>query len=89
MHSNKTINALSPLSEELKQFLHLDEGKDIAEIIHQIDEIIEKSRSSDADLSNDIIQLSFQIENLAKITSHSLNILSFVSALKPIKKPTD
>ena len=41
MHSNKTINALSPLREELKQFLHLDEGKDIAEIIHQIDEIIE------------------------------------------------
>ena len=88
MLSNKTIDALSPLREELKQFLHLDEGKDIAEVIHQIDEIIEKSRSSDADLSNDVLQLSLQIENLTKNTSHSLNILSFISALKPIKKPT-
>ena len=55
MHSNKTINALSPLREELKQFLHLDEGKDIAEIIHLIDGIIEKSSAPDADLSNDIL----------------------------------
>jgi hypothetical protein len=89
MLSNKTIIELSPLREELKQFLHLDKGNYIAEIIDRIDGIIEKSSSSDADLSNDILQLSVQIENLTKNTSHSLNILSFVSALKPIKKPTD
>ena len=89
MLSNKIITELSPLREELKQFLHLDEGNDIAEIIHLIDGIIEKSSSPDADLSNDILQLSVQIKNLTKTTSHSLNILSFVSALQPIKKPTD
>jgi len=89
MLSNETITELSPLREELKQFLHLDEGNYIAEIIHLIDGIIEKSSSSDADLSNDILQLSAQIKNLTKTTSHSLNILSFVSALQPIKKPTD
>ena len=88
MLSNKIINTLSPLREELNQFVHLDDGKDIAEIIHRIDKIIEKSSSSDADLSDDILQLSLQIEKLTKNTSHSLNILSFVSALKPIKKPT-
>ena len=89
MLSNKTITELSPLREELERFMYLDEGNDIAEIIHLIDGIIEKSSSSDADLSNDILQLSAQIKNLTKTTSHSLNILSFVSALQPIKKPTD
>ena len=89
MLSNEIIAALSPLRKELKQFLHLDEGKEIADIIHQIDKIIEKNNSSDTDLLNKILQLSVEIENLTKNTSHSLNILSFVSALKPIKKATD
>ena len=89
MLSNEIIAALSSLRKELDQFLHLDEGKEIAELIDQVDGIIEKSSSSDADLSNDILQLSVQIKNLTKTTSHSLNILSFVSALQPIKKPTD
>ena len=89
MLSNEIIAALSPLRKELKQFLHLDEGKEIADIIHQIDKIIEKNNSSDTDLLNIILQLSVEIENLTKNTSHSLNILSFVSALKPIKKATD
>ena len=89
MLSNEIIAALSPLREELVQFLHLDEGKEISEIIDRIDGIIEENRFSDTDLSNDILLLSSLIENLTKNTSHSLNILSFVSALKPIKKPTD
>ena len=89
MLSNKIITELSPLREELEKFMYLDEGNDIAEIIKRIDGIIEKSSSSDADLSNDILQLAVQIENLIKNTSHSLNILSFASALKPIKKATD
>ena len=88
MLSNEIIAALSSLRKELDQFLHLDEGKEIAELIDQIDGIIEKNRSSNTDLSNDILLLSSLIENLTKNTSHSLNILSFVSALKPIKKPT-
>ena len=89
MLSNEIIAALSTLREELDQFLYLDDGKEIAEIIDRIDGIIEENRSSDTDLSNDILLLSSVIENLTKNTSHSLNILSFVSALKPIKKPTD
>lgn len=89
MLSKEIIAALSPLREELVQFLHLDEGKEISEIIDRIDGIIEGNRFSDSDLSNDILLLSSLIENLTKNTSHSLNILSFVSALKPIKKPTD